>query len=295
MPTAHRHPSSWLRALLMIAIGIAAALSGLPARAVEGDALVTLLDGDGRVLDRSGAFAAAEGLKVSGAALVQTGAGTKLLRLEWSGGSAVDLGPDTQLLVAPLGLADKPDKTRAALYLLRGWVKLSAAPGENPPQLLSLFSGALLQQGALVAFVGNGQAWIFDESGSSQIMERPARGNPLALGGGQFYTRIGADPGQVLPRAPAATLKDVPRAFRDTLPRRYAAAASKPATPRALAQPGYADLREWMSGESTVRRFVVVHFAHWARDPAFRSALAAQEKNHPEWSAILHPNPPRKP
>ena len=293
MATPRRRRSTWPHTLA--ALTLAAALAGAPAQAVDGHALVTLLDGDGRVLDRGGTVAAVEGLKLGAAALLQTGANTRLLRLEWSGGSTADLGPDTQLLVAPLGLADKPDKTRAALYLLRGWVKLSAAAGESAPQLLSLFSGALLQQGAAVAFVGNGQAWIFDESGSVQVMERPARSNPMALTGGQFYTRIGADPGQVLPRAPAAMLKDVPRAFRDTLPRRWAAASAKPAQPRALAQPGYDELREWMSGETAVRRFVAANFAHWARDAAFRAALLAQEKSHPEWSPVLHPEPPRKP
>lgn len=295
MPAAAARSSNWLPALFALGLCLLLTLVARPAQATDGEPIVTLLDGDGRVLDRNGTYAAAEGLKLSGAALVQTGAASKLLRLEWSGGTAVDLGPDTQLLVAPLGLADKPDKTRAALYLLRGWVKLSAAAGEPAPQLLSLFSGALLQQGALVAFVGNGQAWIFDESGSSQIMERPARGNPMPLAAGQFYTRVGADPGQVLPRAPAAQLKDVPRAFRDTLPRRYAAAAAKPAPARTLAQPGYTELRDWMSGESALRRFIAANFAAWARDPAFRAALAAQEKNHPEWSVILHPPPPKKP
>lgn len=270
-------------------------LTAAASHAAEGDAVITLLDGDARVLDRSGAFAAAESLKVAGAAIVQTGPGTRLARLEWSDGTTADLGPETQLLVAPLGLAERPDKTRATLYLLRGWVKLGAASGGAAPQLVSLFAGSLLQQGAIVAFVGNGQAWIFDEAGNAQVMERPARGSTMALAGGQFYLRIGSDPGQLLPRPPAERLKEVPRAFRDTLPRRYAAALAKAPPPRALAQPGYAELREWMAGESALRRFVAANFSHWARDAAFRTALAAAERDHPEWSVVLHPDRPRKP
>lgn len=292
----------WLQAtrlrLLALLMGLLlGGMLGLPAQAqVAGpDALLTLLDGKARVLTTQGTVAAEVGLKLRGPAIVQLGPNDRLLRLEWPGGTALDLGPNTQLLVAPLGLADKPDASRAALYLLRGWAKLSTVASEAAPQLLNVFSGTLLQQGALVAFVGNGQAWVFDESGAPQVMERPARGSPMTLSAGQFYTRTGSNPGQVLPRAPAEALREVPRAFRDTLPRRHAQVAGKPAAGQSLPQPSFDELQEWLRGESTVRRFIATHFAHWARDANFNAALLAAQKDFPEWAAALHPPKAKRP
>lgn len=264
----------------------------LPAMA-DGDLRVTLLDGDARVLDSRGTLAAAAGLGIPGPALVQTTAATRLLRLEWASGTAVDLGPDTQLLIAPLGLGDKPG--RGVLYLQRGWVKLSAASGEPPPQLLSVYAATTLQQGALVGFVGQGQAWLFDESGAAQVADRPPRGPALALGSGQSYVRAGSESGRLVGRAAPELVRDVPRSFRDTLPRRHAQAAARPAAPRPLTQPAFNELREWLATEATVRRYIATHFAHWAGDGGFRAALLAQEKDHPDWAQVLHPERARRP
>lgn len=275
-----------LRACLLGAPVPALLLAAASRAAGEAEVLVTLHTGDARVLHRSGSAAASAGLKLHGAAIVQTTPGAQLLRLEWPGGTAADLGPDSQLLFAPGGLASGAPERRATLYLLRGWLKLSAVAGEAAPLVMTLFDTATLAQGALVQYAGQGRAWLLAESGSPQVAERPPRGAPVALAAGQLFTRVGSDTAQVLPRPPGELLREVPRAFRDTLPRRYAALKASPAPQREAPAPTYAELREWLAAESAVRRLLPAQFEHWAREPALRAALASPD--HPEWALVLN-------
>lgn len=266
----------------------------LPVQAAALAATVTIVDGEAVLLRGVAKAALAEGVRLAAGDIVETTAAARLLRLELDDGLAVDLGPASRLQLGPR-LAGEATRRVAPLYLLRGWAKLSAVAGEAAPQLLNVYSGSLLQQGALVAFVGNGQAWVFDESGAPQVMERPARGSPMTLASGQFYTRTGSNPGQVLARAPAEALREVPRAFRDTLPRRHAQVVTKPVAAQPQPQPSFDEVQEWLRGESALRRFMATHFAHWARDASFHAALLAAPKDFPEWANVLHPPKAKRP
>jgi hypothetical protein len=90
-------------------------------------------------------------------------------------------------------------------------------------------------------------------------------------------------------------LREVPRAFRDTLPSRYAQAVAKPPEPVGLPAPTYGELRPWLTAETPVRAGFTRRFIRLLRDRDFRRDLDAQLAQHEEWRPILHPPPPPPP
>lgn len=281
--------------MLALAAGLAA--PGLAAAAEPG-ALVTILEGEARIVDGRGATAAAEGLRIEGSVLVDTPAGARLLRLEWAPGRALDLGPDTRVMLLPPALGSAEVKA-PAFYLLRGWVKFTAPAGASAPGFSMPGVDVAPFTGTLVAHVSATDQWIFTESGSARVVERRKGATPLALKGSETWQRAGSDAGTVQPRPTSEQLRLVPRAFRDTLPMRAAALAGRNAAPRALPFPAYTDLRDWLLAEPPLRRELPRRFAAWAREPSFRSAVDAQLAQHPEWTLVLHPDrakpPPARP
>ncbi|MCA0242959.1 MAG: hypothetical protein LCI02_19105 [Proteobacteria bacterium] len=299
----------WLQALGVVAsllaglivelfVGLFVGLMPTPVHAAEGPR-ITIVDGDALLVDGSRAWQAAEGLGLGPATLVHTAVGSRLLRVEWPDGTAADFGPDTQAMVAPpaLGGRAKP----AAVYLLRGWLKLSSlgsgpasmSPGATTPAL-----ELLAHQGAVVLMVAGGETWAFAESGRAPLQEReaasPAR--PV-LKPGEVYRRDGQAAGAVAPRPTPAQMQRVPRGFRESLPLRRAAVAGRAVTPRAAPAPRYAELRDWLvATDPALRRPFARRFAARVREADFRSGLLADLPRHPEWEPLLFPErSPAKP
>jgi hypothetical protein len=281
-----RFPPVWLHALVIVA----AWLIGPAARAAADTAQITILDGDALLVDGSRQWQAAEGLKLGPGALVHTGANSRLLRLEWPDGTAADLGPDTQAMVAPPapgGRAAKP----GAVYLLRGWLKISSlgaapSPGATAPAL-----ELLPHKGAVVLMVAGGETWAFAESGAAPLQEREAR--PAAsptLKAGEVYLRQGNAKGAVAPRPTPAQMQRVPRGFRESLPLRSAAFKDRSVAPRAAPAPSYGELRDWLvTPDAALRRPFARRFAERAHDAEFRSGLVSDLARHPEWEPLLFP------
>ena len=264
------------------------------AGAADVGALVTILEGEGRVIDGKGATAAAEGLRLNGSVLVDTPSSTRLLRLEWAPGRALDLGPDTRVMLLPPALASGEPRA-PAFYLLRGWVKFTAPQGAPAPGFSMPGVDVPGFTGTLVAHVSPNEQWLFTESGSARVAERRKGAAPLALKGSEIFQRSGSDAGVVQPRPTSAQLQQVPRSFRDTLPMRSQAVQGRSVTPRALTFPTYADLRDWLLAEPGIRRELPRRYAAWAREPSFRSAVDAQLAQHAEWTLVLHPERARPP
>lgn len=276
--------------------GAAALLLALAGAAPAGAAgLVTIVDGEATVIDGARTLAAAEGLKVADETLVRTGARTTLLRVEWADGTVADFGPDTQAMLSPGGLGSRGGKP-PAVYLLRGWLKLSslgsaAAPGLVAPRLdVQPFKGALL------VLAAGDETWVFAENGTATLAERDLKpaGN-LALKNGEVYSRTGAAKGATAPRPTPAQMQRVPRGFRDSLPLRTAGLKDKPATPKPAPAPTYAEFKEWLLAEPAVRKTFTRRFLERTKDPAFRQALAASITSHPEWEPVLFPERFTKP
>ena len=150
-------------------------------------------------------------------------------------------------------------------------------------------------KGVSVGFVSRDETLLFLESGDAQLIERrDGKGTaPLVLRTTEFYARVGGDKGTISSRPKAPALQSLPRAFRDTLPRRAAAFKNRDVEAKTLAPPSYAELEAWLTGEPALRRPFPRRFAARAREPEFRRALIANLAASPEWRPLLFPPPPK--
>jgi len=57
----------------------------------------------------------------------------------------------------------------------------------------------------------------------------------------------------------------------------------------------YAEVEAWLKAPPEIRRPLVPRFQSRASDPAFRSALVANLRFHPEWDPVLYPEKYEKP
>jgi hypothetical protein len=282
-------PAGGWRAWLMAAALVL--LSGL----AQAAARVTIVDGEATLVEGERGVLAAEGLELAAETLVRTGPRSTLVRLEWPDGTAADLGPDTHAMVEPGGFAARGGRA-PALYLLRGWVKLSAGAKASTPGLLTPRVDVQPFKGALVVMAVGGEHWLFAESGDAAFAERDAKpASNLSLRNGEVYVRDGAAKGSVAPRPTPAQMQRVPRGFRDTLPLRLAALQGRKVEARPATAPTYADLREWLVAEKPLRRNFTRRFATQARNPAFRAGLVENLIQHPEWEPVLFPERFTKP
>ena len=281
-----------------LALALAQPACAAPAR-------ITIVDGAAVVTDGARRFTATEGQWLGERALVETGPAAVLLRVEWPDGSAADFGPATRVMVAPGPVAPTPHAPGSprppAFYLLQGWAKHSApaapavppappAPGHQTP---SLRVEAL--QGAVLAFESAAESFVFVESGAATATARGLAGtSPVALAAGAVYRRSDAA-WLAQGRATPAQLQRVPPGLRTTLPLRWAHFASMTVAAAPLPAPAYADLQPWLTAERALRADFPRRFGALAADPAFRKGLAEHLAAHPEWSAVLNPEPHRLP
>ncbi len=258
--------------------------------------MVTLLDGEAFVVDGTRRLAAAPGLPLAPGALLETGAQTGLLRLEGRGQAALDLGPATRVMLLPGPLPGARGRA-PVLYLLQGWVKATAGPGQagTVAGLATAALEVLPLSGSVVLQVQGDTHHLFAESGTPQLNERRRGGQAQALRSGQFYSADAGRSGVLEPRPPGDWLVAVPRAFRDPLPLRAETLRGQTVQPSVLPGPTHAQLAPWLEAELYVRRSFTRRFATLARDADFRQGLRSRMRAHPEWGVVLDPPPPPKP
>jgi len=284
----------------MIRPALLVALLLMPAwlLAQAGDAstigLVTIVEGEVTVLREAREFRAVEGVPLRAEDIVRSRETALLTRIELQDGTLLDLGPATELLLQPQGLASTPAAPGASLYLLRGWLKVTAASGKtstgialaSPQIALASLSGNVIVRvapRASLAFVEAGQANAFERS----------PGKPVAAytlnDGDSVVVRSGTS-AAVVRRPPLDLIDGLPRAFTDTLPRRVAQWRGRTvAEPAPLGEPGYADLAPWLHADPALRAAFVKRFSPLLRDRGFRSSLVAELPAHPEWGRVLFP------
>lgn len=281
------------QALVLLAGTSVAPAWGQAAPGAGARALVTILEGDAPpAWVGSRGVRLREGLHLERETIVRTAADTRLLRLEWANGIVADLGPDTELMIEPPGLAPRGG-AGPAVYLLRGWLKLSSLGTAPTSGLAAPGLQTAAHQGALVVFLQAEEAWLFAESGTVELTQRHLRPpTRLTLVSGASYARTGSAAGTLAARPTPAQMQRVPRGFRDTLPlraERLRATASAPGTPDAAPPPSYTELRDWLLAEPALRRGFTRRFRDRSRDTAFRQALAERIRDHPDWEPILFP------
>ena len=95
------------------------------AAAADADPRLSIVEGGATVVDGLSSFTAVPGMRLAPGALLDTGAATTLVRVEWPDGNALDLGPASRVMLAPtLGpQAGAAARHPPRFYLLRGWAK----------------------------------------------------------------------------------------------------------------------------------------------------------------------------
>jgi len=274
-------PAALARIALLALLGIGPALA-----LAAPIGIVTIADGELGVVRAAQRFAASEGLRLHDDDIVRTGTDTRLARIELGDGTALDLGPATELLLQP-GAGGRLGERAVTLYLARGWLKVSTGPG-GAAGLASPLVDLLQVDGSAVLRVTADAALVFVESGKVRVAEA-GRDSTFALAGGDAFVRRAQEAGAVGKRPPAGLLQGLPRGFADTLPRRAARWLGAPAEPGSAQPVAYAEVAAWIDGEPALRSLAVQRFAARAADRAFRAALVANLRSHPEWDRTLFP------
>ena len=265
---------------LKLACGLLCLLMVAEARAAEPMATLTLLQGEATVVVGARAYVAVAGARLGSGAIVQTDAKTSLLRLEWSDGSLVDLGPATQIMIRP----PVPLPRTALIYVLQGWVKHSQ-PAVLAGQLSAAFDVAPFK-GVLVSHVDGDVTTLFSESGGEKLTGRRG-GVALALGAGQAAVDQPGFAPRTQPRPPSGWLQRIPSSFRDTIPSRLSNFKAAPEALRARAAWGYSELELWFKAEQGVRKDFPTRFDDMLHQAGFRDAVTKNLNQHPEWDGAL--------
>jgi len=270
--------------------GCALALFACPpcAPAAERVAIVTLLEGPATLVRGVTRYALAEGVRFRPGDIIEV-SDKGLAEMEFSEGAAFAMAPGTRMLAIeqPRGKSGTVD-----YYVTRGALKLSRVkPGENMRFLTPAFT---LQpgEGTIVLAVGGAEGSVFVEGGEVLIAEPPAKGAaapPLRLKTGEFYTRKVDQKGVVATRPSQSFIAGLPKIFLDPLPSRLARYKDREVQAKRVEDVSYADVEEWLKAPADIRRPLMPRFRPRLSDPAFRSALVANLKSHPEWDPILFP------
>lgn len=275
------------RPSLRLQAGCAAALLcwALGAKAADAPAVLTLLEGEATLIIGARAYVAVSGARLGAGAIVETDAGTRLVRIEWPDGSLLDLGASTRVMLRP-PLHRPAAQADPLFYLLRGWAKQTqtvTVSGQLSPAFdVQPFKGVLVSQ------VEGGTAVVFSEAGGAQVAGRQGAA-PLPLRAGQAAVVDAGGNIKVLPRPPEGWLAALPRAFRDSLPNRAERFKDANAVPEPRAALTYPALQHWLVAEPDVRHEFPNRFGVLLSDRAFRSALRQQLVRHPEWELALRP------
>ncbi len=234
--------------------------------------------------------AVSEGLRLAAGDILETDAKARLLRVEFADELIADLGPGTKVLLTPR-LSGEP---AARMYLLRGWIKLTAGlqPAAASEVILAAPGIALKAQAHdVIVSVSSTQRLVFPMSSEVSVFPRRSAESapPARLKAGDFWSRQGEAAATLAPRPPADFSQRVPRAFVDTLPRRAALFKDAPPKPKRLGDIAYDEVEPWIDAEPALRPMFVMAWKSQARRPAFRKPLVAGLAAHPEWDRVLFP------
>lgn len=259
--------------------------------------VITIAEGEVTLLRDTERYSAGEGVRLRADDILATAEGARLVRVELDDGKTLDLGPATQLMLQPRALARDGDRN-ATVYLAAGWLKLAAPPKATAPALLAgPRLDALRVAGTVITHTAAYLSWLFVESGQAEGVLHPDghRAAPRTMRDADSMLQRAAAAPETSRLPPPEMLAKLPRPFTDTLPRRAARFADRAVEPTKGVPASYADAAAWLNGEPVLRAAFVQRFTPRSRETAFRSALVADLRLHPEWRPVLFPPPPPKP
>ncbi|WP_041642904.1 FecR domain-containing protein [Azoarcus olearius] len=267
--------------LLLLALFPVAALAQAGAR-------LTYLEGQAQVIRDVRLLAAAPGLALAEADIVETAPGAYAL-LEFPDGLRLALGGDSRLLLRTLTPRGKDTREFA---LLQGWAKAQSGASSAAAETRLLLPTLTLQWRE-ASFIINAAAAsaLFVEGGSLRLAnEGRGRGAaPLELRGGRFVAQAADRTLSEAERPAPAFVAALPRPFRDPLPALLARFGDRQVEARVLGEVDYAAVAPWLKAPPPWRTGFVSRFTPRTRDAAFRQHLADNLKAHPEWERVLYP------
>jgi hypothetical protein len=263
------------------------------ASAVEFIGTVTLLEGSASLLRGPSRYALSEGVRLQQGDVLELG-DKALSQIEFTDGTIIDLGPQSRFLVLAYPGAGARGSGGGELFLLQGWMKFSTA--RQPSRVVGRYSSPLVElstaDATAVVQVSGSEAWVFVESGEARIAQVSGSGKvgePTRIKGSQFFSCKPEQRGVVAGRPSQAFLAAIPRSFMDTLPSRLAKFKERNVAPKRSGDFTYAEVQDWVNSVPAVRRAMVSHWQSKLADPAFRSAIAAGLREHPEWDRLINP------
>jgi len=285
----------WLR---FTASGVLLASLVLPAAAapVELIGTVTLLEGGASLLRGPSRFTLSEGVRLEAGDVLEL-ADKALSQIEFTDGTIVDLAAQSRFLVLAY-----PAKSPGGgeLFLLRGWMKV--ATSRQGVRIIGRYSSPLLElstaDATAVMQVSASEASVFMESGEARVapVSNVGKvGEATRIKGSQFLSCKEEQRCTVAGRPSQAFLAALPRSFMDTLPSRLARFKERSVAPKRSGDFTYAEVQDWVNSVPAVRRAMVSHWHSKLADPAFRSAIAAGLKDHPEWDRLINPEKYERP
>jgi hypothetical protein len=250
---------------------------------------LTLLEGGGDLLRGTSRYTLAEGVRLEPGDIVEFPE-KSLAQIEFTDGSLLALGPHSRLLSFPVS-ATKP---AIEFFLLQGVVKVMVPKSEaatglrfTTPQM----SLSVADATAVLRATADESA-VFMERGETHVKDEGAQAAAIGLTlirSGEYFARKTDQKGTVSPRPPQSFIAALPRTFLDALPSRLAKFKDVDVAPQKGPDFTYADVEAWLKSTPPVRKVLVPRWRPKARDRAFRSAVAANMKDHPEWDRILYP------
>lgn len=261
-------------------------------------ARLTILEGEASVIREVGKAAAPVGLALQAGDIIETSKSADLVRVEFSDRSILDLGPATRVLLRP-PLAAHSTGQRPCVYLLSGWIKMTAPPAAANVQASVVAPWAeALTAGTVLMHVSPQGSIAFAETRESVVAPRGgarSEGGNLTLPAGQFVSASAGAALEVSPQPPAQWTRRVPMSLRENPPSRLDRFANANVMLADARDVGYADIQAWLTAEPALRNALRPRWEALLLDTAFKDELVRNMRQHPEWDRVLAKKPVTKP
>ncbi len=261
------------------------------ALAAEPPAVVTLLEGQAVLLRGTVRYVLAEGVRLQTGDIVELGDKGAAL-IEFADGSELSLGPKARFYLAALSPRAAKGGGVSDFYLMQGWSKLASGKSAAPLRITTPVFGLVTADATAVIQIADGEGAMFVEAGEARIADGFVKASPTSparLRGGEFFSRRVDAKGTIAARPAAGFIAAMPKPYVDNLPSRIGKYKDREVNPRATGEIAYADVEMWLKAPPEIRRPLMQRFIPKANDLAFRQALVANLKSHPEWDPILFP------
>jgi hypothetical protein len=271
------------------ALGLASVCAAVVA--AEPPATLTLIEGQAALLRGASRHALAEGVRLQTGDIIELGE-KGVAQVEFADGLILSLGPGARFYAGLLTTRGARGEGLSELYLMRGWSKFAGRKGSAPFRYTTPGFGIWTGDATAVLRIAEGNADLFVETGEVRIAEgfaKASSGSAVRLRGGEYGVRKGDEPVVVRTRPAPSFVLAMPRPYMDNLPSRAAKYKDRATTLPPGGDLAYADVEMWLKAPREIRRPIMQRFIPEAKDPAFREALIANLRFHPEWDPILFP------